>query len=83
MPSTLNGVESIVHPHARTRASCDLSRHERWWPWLYEVLVAQWTEVLATARGAHDDAGGEGGKRSAGAASGYPFTRESLPHHTT
>lgn len=57
----------------------------RWWPWLYEVLVVQWTEVLATARGDGivDVLGAAGSKRATGAASGYPYTRETLPQHTT
>lgn len=57
----------------------------RWWPWLYEVLVVQWTEVLATARGDGivDVLGAAGSKRATGAASGYPYTRKTLPQHTT
>ncbi|CAN0423915.1 unnamed protein product, partial [Ectocarpus sp. 12 AP-2014] len=50
----------------------------RWWPWLYEVLVVQWTEVLATARGGTEEPG-----RRTGATSGYPYTQDTLPHHTT
>lgn len=50
---------------------------------MYEVLVVQWTEVLATARGpGMEEPAGAGGRRT-GANSGYPYTRETLPHHTT
>ncbi|CAM9251564.1 unnamed protein product [Ascophyllum nodosum] len=58
---------------------------KKWWPWLYEVLVVQWTEVLATARGEGiaEALGAGGSKRATGAASGYPYTKETLPHHTT
>lgn len=54
----------------------------RWWPWVYEVLVVQWTEVLAIARGGVEVAGAAGGGRRMGATSGYPFTADTLPHHT-
>lgn len=51
---------------------------------MYEVLVVQWTEVLATARGpGMEEQAGPGGGRRTGANSGYPYTRETLPHHTT
>ncbi|CAN0055320.1 unnamed protein product [Pylaiella littoralis] len=52
----------------------------KWWPWVYEVLVVQWTEVLATVRGGMEEP--LAGRRT-GANSKYPYTQETLPNHTT
>lgn len=56
----------------------------RWWPWAYEVLVVQWTEVLAAAEAATKGANSIGGTRMARALDNdYPFSKDTLPGHTT
>jgi len=45
--------------------------------------VVQWTEVLSIARGGQEEPGATGSGRRTGANSGYPYTRDTLPHHTT
>ncbi|CAM9497928.1 unnamed protein product, partial [Scytosiphon promiscuus] len=78
-PAGSTGSGSGVSVRLRTFEEKLNQEDKKWWPWVYEVLVVQWTEVLVTARG---DAEEQPGRRM-GANSGYPYTRETLPHHTT
>ncbi|CAM9933115.1 unnamed protein product, partial [Choristocarpus tenellus] len=42
----------------------------KWWPWAYEVLVVQWTALLATAQSGSSSSSGSRGSHGRGVAKG-------------